>query len=100
MLTRANLKIEPPGLTLRNCLDTIQDHDRGGQAPLDPFDPEAVSRGTMAVLAQILATRRSTNSDVTPSAAPETAASIGGARITAASIRSHHNAHGRKWGRQ
>ena len=29
-----------------------------------------------------------------------TAASIGGARITAASIRSHHNAHGRKWGRR
>lgn len=85
---------------LRNCLNAIQGHDRGGQAPLDRFDPEAVSRGTMAVLAQILATRRSTNSDVTPSAAPGTAASIGGARITAASIRSHHNAHGRKWGRR
>ena len=85
---------------LRNALDTIQDHDRGGQAPLDRFDPEAVSRATMAVLAQVLATRRSTNSAVTPSAAPETAASIGGARITAASIRSHHNAHARKWGRQ
>ena len=56
---------------LRNCLNAIQGHDRGGQAPLDRFDPEAVSRGTMAVLAQILATRRSTNSDVTPSAAPE-----------------------------
>ena len=85
---------------LRNCLDAIQGHDRGGQAPLDRFDPEAVSRATMSVLAQALATRRSTNSDVTPSAAPETAASIGGARITAASIRSHHNAHARKWGRQ
>jgi beta-1,4-mannosyltransferase len=85
---------------LRDCLDAIQGHDRGGQAPLDRFDPEAVSRATMAVLAQILATRRSTNSAVTPSAALETAASIGGARITAASIRPHHNARDRNWGRQ
>ena len=51
-------------------------------------------------LHRVLATRRSTNSAVTPSAAPATAASIGGARITAASIRSHHNARDRKWGRQ
>jgi beta-1,4-mannosyltransferase len=85
---------------LRDCLDAIQGHDRGGQAPLDRFDPEAVSRATMAVLAQILATRRSTNSAVTPSAALETAPSIGGARITAASIRPHHNVRDRKWGRQ
>jgi beta-1,4-mannosyltransferase len=85
---------------LRDCLDAIQGHDRGGQAPLDRFDPEAVSRATMAVLAQILATRRSTNSAVTPSAALETAASIGGARITAASIRPHHNARDRNWGPQ
>jgi beta-1,4-mannosyltransferase len=76
---------------LRNCLDAIQRHDRGGQAPLDRFDPEAVSRATMAVLAQVLATRRSTNSAVAP---------FGGARITAASIRSHHHARDRKWGRQ
>jgi beta-1,4-mannosyltransferase len=85
---------------LRDCLDAIQGHDRGGQAPLDRFDPEAVSRATMAVLVQILATRRSTNSAVTPSAALETAPSIGGARITAASIRPHHNVRDRKWGRQ
>ena len=85
---------------LRDCLDAIQGHDRGGQAPLDRFDPEAVSRATMAVLAQILATRRSTNSAVTPSAALETAPSIGGARITAASIRPHHNARDRNWGPQ
>jgi beta-1,4-mannosyltransferase len=44
---------------LRNCLDTIQRHGRGGQVPLDRFDPEVVSRATMAVLAQVLATRRS-----------------------------------------
>jgi hypothetical protein len=52
------------------------------------------------VLVQILATRRSTNSAVTPSAALETAPSIGGARITAASIQPHHNVRDRKWGRQ
>jgi len=45
--------------TLRDCLDAIRGHDRGGQAPIDRFDPGAVSRATMAVLAQVLATRRS-----------------------------------------
>jgi glycosyltransferase involved in cell wall biosynthesis len=43
---------------LRTCLDALQGQQRSARAPLDPYDPAAVSRATIAALRDALARRR------------------------------------------